>query len=165
VNTAAVARWNGSGWGGFGAGIPGGTVAGLAPAFFGFVAGGFFPGQFNSLAHWDTSSNVWEPLDNGGIDLGSVQSMTTYDHRYAGEYIVVGGAFTGAGGQAINNIVKLDDFRFEIDPLISPLRPSVFTTLGPWLVAAGDGSQATPSGMVDNIDPVRPSRMYHPSSS
>lgn len=152
LSAAGIARWTGSAWQSLDGGIPGSTIGAMAEESNGVLVGGFFPGTFNSIALWDDISDAWEPLDEGGLASGSVQSMVLYDHHYSGNGdIIVGGAFVGAGGLAVSNIVRVSDFILEYQPLAAPMVPAAIATLGSWLVVAGSGSQPTPTGIAENI--------------
>jgi hypothetical protein len=149
-NTPAVARWSGGTWGVLGPGIPGATVGGLANDSFGFIAGGFFPGPFNSIAFWDDSQAQWEPLE-GGIESGSVQCMLNYDHRFAGDHIMLGGAFQGVGGLDVNNLAEVNSVQLEFLPFDLGFFPFAFANVGSRLIAGGYGSQSANPNPIDNI--------------
>jgi len=109
-----IARWDGSAWQALGSGTNG-TVWSLTtwdpdgdgPLAALLVAGGSFTTAggvtVNSIARWDGSA--WHAFGSGVS--GGVRSLTTWDPDGDGPLsaqLVVGGSFTTAGGENVNNI-------------------------------------------------------------
>jgi hypothetical protein len=112
-----VARWNGSSWSPFGAGLGMGNVDsvsalavyddGAGPALY---AGGSFTTSGGNplpyLAKWNGSS--WTTVGSGLAGNGSstfVDALTVFDDG-SGPKLYAGGRFTSAGGTPVNNVAR-----------------------------------------------------------
>src|SRR5262249_35754857 len=119
VTVNRVARWDGSAWRAFGAGIDDGRIHALAawdpdgpgPAGLEIVAGGACNragGVFvNGIARWDGS--VWQALGSGVV--GYVDALTTWDPDGDGPLdtqLIAGGFFNFAGNVPAANIARWD---------------------------------------------------------
>lgn len=113
VNVKRLARWNGTVWSEFAGGVTGGAVPPWVDSLArlpngellvggGFLACGGVPA--NRIARWDGAA--WHPLGSGLSPTGSayVDEIAVL----ASGQIVVGGAFTTAGGNPANNIARWD---------------------------------------------------------
>jgi hypothetical protein len=104
-NAVNIARWDGSNWWALGSGIDRiGEVFALALNGPDLYVGGFFSAAGGlsayGIARWD--GNSWTALGNGLAyppGPGAVTSVIA-----AGNELIVGGAFTAAGGKPANNI-------------------------------------------------------------
>lgn len=105
VSTYSIARWDGTAWSGFGAGING-LVRSLAVLQNGdIVAAGLFPiagsTLTNHIARWDGSD--WHTLDTG-VNTYFVNTLLAMPN---GD-LIAGGHFWIAGGVTVNKIARWD---------------------------------------------------------
>lgn len=99
---ARIARWNGSQWSALGTGVGGaGTplVAALLVEPDGIYVGGSFSTPGQNIARWDGAS--WSALGTG--TNGRVGAL----HRQ-GNFLLVGGSFSTAGGRAAQGLARWD---------------------------------------------------------
>lgn len=108
---ARVARWDGQAWSAVGSGLDGPVYAfavhddGRGPALYAggsFTQAGGLPAS--GIARWDGAS--WTGV-GGGVTGGPVYALAVYPEA-AGEVLVAGGAFTGAGGSPVLRLAAWD---------------------------------------------------------
>jgi hypothetical protein len=108
VTAKSIARWDGSSWQQFGAGIDNnGEVLAMAEYNGELVVGGWFTSAggvpVNRIARWDGST--WQPFGSGltGGNFGVVHALAVYNGD-----LIAGGDFTEAGGVTVNHIARWD---------------------------------------------------------
>ncbi len=103
-----IARWNGSGWGRVGTGVNGYVFALKSVGDQLYVGGRFTLGgktRLERVARWDATQSSWNAL-GGGVrhkDSGYVSAFAVLGNK-----LYVGGRFTTADGDTVNNVVGWD---------------------------------------------------------
>jgi hypothetical protein len=155
-----IARWDGSSWSRLGGGMGGTNPYVMALAVYDdgggpalYAAGSFTSAggvTANRIAKWNGSS--WSALGDGLSGGGSYPffySLATYDDGH-GPALYAGGAFTAAGGAAVNWIAKWDGSSWSalgsgMNGVVHVLAPYDDGS-GPALYAGGTFSVALDSG-------------------
>jgi hypothetical protein len=108
-----IAKWNGSAWSVLSSGVGGSSytpICALAVSGPDLYAAGYFGtaggGAVNNIAKWDGSA--WSALGSGIWGPPSGSSFCVYALAVSGPDLYAGGAFTTAGGVAVNGIAKWD---------------------------------------------------------
>ncbi len=183
-----IARWNGSAWQPFGAGMNGEVDAvttwdadGAGPLIPEVVAGGYFTtaggAPANRIAGWDGSA--WHAFGTGmGAGASTpVLALTTWDRDGVGPAnpeLVAGGFFTTAGGAPANRIARWDGSAWQpfgtgmggANPVVFSLTtwdPDGAGPLIPELIAAG--RFLTADGVTVNNIARYDGSLWHPFGS
>jgi len=150
-----LARWDGTNWSALGdpPGLFGRAAYALAVHDDGAGPGLFVGGEFftaggviaNGVARWDGSSwsALGDPPGVGNSAFSRVEALTTSDDG-SGPALLLGGAFTSAGGVAASNLARWDGTAFS--PLGGPSGEGTDGRVAALAVAEGAGGPLLVAG-------------------